>query len=134
MDPDNLAEGGSSLDQQLRSAQAADRPCELHRYHSPKPSRTQGHHRAAVYLQNRVYGKIVIGDLLWVCGTDHDSIHDWLSWLLGEARKPDPEPGRLVKAEAQRTFEWYAAATADRAQAVLFDDDGMPVLVGAERG
>ena len=39
-------------------ARAADRPCELYRYHAPVPSRTQGHHRRPVYLQNRVYGRI----------------------------------------------------------------------------
>ena len=95
-----------------RTARAADKPCQLHRYHSPKVVRTQGHHRKPVYLQNRVYGRIRDPELLWSCGTDHDSIHAWLDWLLGEAEKPDPEPGRNVKAEARAAFDWYTAAMA----------------------
>ncbi len=58
-----------------REARAADRPCELVRYHQPRPSRTQGHHRHPVYLQNRVWGRIRDNELLWVCGTCHDNIH-----------------------------------------------------------
>ena len=27
--------------------------------------------------------------------------------LLGERKKPNPEPGRLAKAEAVRTYRWY---------------------------
>lgn len=95
---------------ELRTATASSRPCELHTYHSPTPARTQGHHRHPVYLQNRIYGRIVDNELLWVCGTCHDNIHEWLSWLLGEAREPSPHPGRLAKAEAQRTHDWYEAA------------------------
>ena len=91
-----------------RSAQAAERPCELYAHSSsPRPSRTQGHHRHPVYLQNRVYGQIRDTELLWVCGLCHDSVHDWLSWLLGEARKPDPEPGWKAKAEAFAAYNWY---------------------------
>lgn len=91
----------------LREATAASRPCQLHTYHSPKPSRTQGHHRHPVYLQNRVYGHIQDSELLWVCGTCHDNIHEWLSWLLKENREPNPHPGRLAKAEATLSFQWY---------------------------
>lgn len=94
----------------LRTATFREHPCQLYAYHAPQPVRTQGHHRHPVYLQNRVYGKIQDPELLWVCGSCHDSIHEWLGFLLGESRHPDPEPGRLVKAEAQRTFEWYAEA------------------------
>lgn len=96
----------------LREAKATDRPCQLHKYHSPRPSRTNGHHRRPVYLQNRVYGNIQDGELMWLCGTCHDSVHEWLSWLLKEAREPSPHPGRLAKAEAQRTYDWYIAALA----------------------
>lgn len=99
---------------ELRTAQASERPCQLHRYHWPRPVRTQGHHRRPVYLQRRLYGRIVDNELLWSCGTDHDSIHAWLDWLLGEARKPDPEPGRRLKAEAQSAYDWYIAAQKER--------------------
>lgn len=96
----------------VRTAQASVHPCGLYAYHQPRPSRTQGHHRHPVFLQNRLYGRIRLPELLWLCGLCHDSVHDWLSWLLGEARKPDPEPGRLAKAEADRTFRWYQAELA----------------------
>lgn len=97
------------------NARAADKPCELYAYHSPKVVRTQGHHIHPVYLQNQVYGRIQDSDLKWLCGNCHDSTHEWLSWLLGEARKPDPEPGRNAKAEAQRAFDWFTQAMKDRA-------------------
>lgn len=96
----------------LRTARAEDRPCELVGYHAPRPSRTQGHHRSPVYLQNRLYGRIMDGTLLWACGTCHDNIHEWLGYLLGESRQPSPEPGYKAKAEAQRTFDWYTAEKA----------------------
>ena len=89
------------------TATAAERPCELYAYHAPHVVRTQGHHRHPQYLQERIAGRVWDGELLWVCGSCHDAIHEWLSWLLGEARRPDPEPGRLAKAEAQRAFDWY---------------------------
>lgn len=94
-----------------RTARAADRPCALYKAHSPRPSRTQGHHRKPVYLQNRAYGKIQDPTLLWLCGSCHDSVHDWLSWLLREAREPSPHPGRNAKAEAQAAFDWFTDAT-----------------------
>lgn len=98
---------------ELRTAQANDRPCELYAHsRTPRPSRTQGHHRHPVYLQNRVYGRIRDPELLFVCGLCHDSIHDVLSWMLGEARKPSPMPGRNAVREAERTFAWYQDAGA----------------------
>lgn len=93
-----------------KTAQAADKPCELYQYHAPRPSRTQGHHRHPVYLQNRVYGKIQDPELMWLCGTCHDSTHTWISFLLGEAREPNPHPGKYHKAEAQKAVDWYRQA------------------------
>ena len=49
---------------------------------------------------------------MWLCGNCHDATHEWLSWLLGEARRPDPEPGRYAKALAQCAFDWFTAAMA----------------------
>jgi hypothetical protein len=96
-----------------RTAQAAEKPCQLYAHSDPpRPTRTQGHHRHPVYLQNRVYGQIRDPELLWLCGLCHDSVHDWISWLLGEARKPEPEPGWKAKAEAQRTVDWYRGVQA----------------------
>lgn len=103
---------GETFEYELREARASDRPCQLYSYHAPTPARTQGHHRYPVYLQNRVYGQIQNGELLWCCGTCHDNIHEWLGWLLKETREPSPHPGRLAKAEAKRTYDWYVAAMA----------------------
>jgi len=98
----------------LMTATAASKPCQLYAHSdSPRPTRTQYHHRHPVYLQNRVYGQIqdASGEhMIWLCGLCHDSVHDWISWLLGEARKPEPEPGRIAKAEAQRAVDWYRRA------------------------
>ncbi len=96
----------------LERATAATRPCQLYLYHAPAVVQTEGHHRHPVYLQNRVYGQIRDPELLWVCGNCHASVHEWISWRLGERRKPDPEPGRLAKAEAERTLAWYWEETA----------------------
>lgn len=92
-----------------RKAPAAEQPCQLHRYHFPRVCRTQHHHSKPAYLQLRVYGDVRYGPDLFVCGTGHDSIHAWLDWLLGEARKPDPEPGRAEKKSAGATYAWYVA-------------------------
>lgn len=90
-----------------RTLPASQQPCQLYKSHSPWPCRVQGHHRHPVYLQNRVYGHIQDSELLWLCGTCHDNVHEWLSWLLREARKPSPEPGAYAKREAQRSYLWY---------------------------
>lgn len=102
---------------EVRTATAVKHPCELYAHSgSPKPSRTQYHHRHPVYLQNRVYGEIrdaSDNDMMWVCGLCHDSIHDIVSWLLGEARIPDPMPGYNAVREARRTVEWYRSFTTE---------------------
>lgn len=96
---------------ETRAAPAADKPCELYRDHgSAVPSVTQGHHVFPVYLQNRVDGRIMDPTLAWLCGTDHDSVHAWLYYLMGERRRPDPDPPPRAKALAQRAYDWYTAA------------------------
>lgn len=95
-------------------ALATEKPCQLHKYHAPKVVRTQGHHRHPVSLQNEVYGRIRDPQLIWLCGTSHDSIHAWIDWLLGRARKPSPEPGRHEKREAEATVAWYREALTRR--------------------
>lgn len=101
---------------ELRTATAASRPCQLYAHsHPPRPTRTQGHHRHPVYLQNRLYGQIVLPELMWLCGLCHDSVHDVIGWLLGESRKPDPMPGHKAVAEARRTVSWYWTEEINRA-------------------
>lgn len=110
-----MAESAAAPNPITPEARAEDHPCQLYAlssHGSVKPARTQGHHRHPVYLQNRVYGRIQDGELLWVCGTCHDNIHEWLGWLLGESREPAPHPGRNAKAEAQAAYDWYVAALA----------------------
>lgn len=81
-------------------------PCTLVAYHAPLPLITEFHHSKPMYLQNRLYGKVVYAADMWVCSNCHDSIHAWLYWLLGERRKP-PYIGRAAKAEAERTYLWF---------------------------
>lgn len=85
---------------------AGDQGCELVAYHAPMPVMLQHHHQKPVELQNRLYGKIVYGPTLWLCGSCHDSVHAWLYWMLGERKQP-PYIGRAAKAEAERTYQWY---------------------------
>lgn len=94
------------------TAPAAEKPCELYLDHgSSNPVITQGHHIFPVYLQNRKYGKIVIPDLMYLCGTCHDSVHAWLYWIMGERKKPSvPVPPR-AEALAWRAYQWFHDTT-----------------------
>lgn len=95
------------------TAPAAEKPCEMYLDHgSARPSVTQGHHVFPVYLQNRKYGRIVHGELMFLCGTCHDNLHAWLYWLMGERKIPNPEPPRRAKAHAARVVDWYVDGAA----------------------
>ncbi len=98
----------SAEDSQPRTAFAVLRPCTLATYHAPTPVLTEYHHSKPVFLQNRLYGKIIYGADVWACGNCHDAVHAWLYWLLGERAQP-PYMGRNTKAEAERTYVWYLA-------------------------
>lgn len=101
----------------LRTATATEKPCQLYAHTAPPiPLRTQGHHRHPVYLQNRVYGRIVLPELFWVCGLCHDAVHEILGWMLGESRQPDPLPSTRSSyyREAARTYDWYIGARSAR--------------------
>lgn len=94
-----------------RTAQASERPCALYADHgSSTPVITQGHHVYPVFLQNRVYGEIRRGDLVWLCGTCHDSVHAWLYWLLKERREPTTAVPPRAQRLADVAFQWYEAA------------------------
>lgn len=86
----------------------ATHPCELYSYHAPVPTLTEGHHVHPVFLQNKLYGQIVDNELKYLCSNCHDSVHEWIYWLLGQ-RRNEPHVGRLAKEEAQRTYDWYIA-------------------------
>jgi hypothetical protein len=98
----------------LRTARAIDHPCVLYAHSAPpKPTRTQWHHRFPEYLQRKVWGHTRFEDdehMMWLCGLCHDSVHDWIAWLLGEARKPVPEPGWNAKREAENAVAMYRSA------------------------
>jgi hypothetical protein len=94
-----------------REAQATDKPCELHVVHRPVVVRTQGHHVFPIYLQKRLYdGAVRHGDLLWLCGTGHDSLHAWLGYALGEAYKPAQRVGTETMERVAQVVEWYRGA------------------------
>ncbi len=90
-----------------RELDAADQPCAIRRSHNPVPVRTQSHHRFPEYLQRRLWGVVKLEDRWPLCGTDHDSVHTWISVLLGEQAQPTLDPGLLVKAEAVSIVTWY---------------------------
>lgn len=101
----------------ILAAPAADRPCELYAHtEAPVPLRTQGHHRHPQYLQRRLWGEVRDQGLLWTCGLCHDAIHEILGWLLGESRQPNPMPSTRSSyyREAQRTYDWYVQALAEK--------------------
>lgn len=94
-----------------RTAPAGLHPCQLYAHvAAPVPVRTQYHHSRPVYLQNRVYGRILHPADTWLCGLCHDAVHETIDWLLGEGRQPSPMPGRNTIAEARRTVAWYQQA------------------------
>lgn len=92
----------------VRRAFFPEQGCQLVAYHAPTPVMVEYHHQKPVELQNRLYGKIMFGPSLWVCGNCHDAIHAWLYWLLGEHREP-PYIGRAARSEAERTYAWFQA-------------------------
>jgi hypothetical protein len=94
--------------EQQREAFFEDQPCELLTYHAPRPVMVEYHHDKPVFLQNRLYGRILYGASDYYCSNCHDSVHAWLYWLLGERRKP-PYMGRAAMASAQKTFEWFCS-------------------------
>ena len=94
--------------EELRTAQFREHPCTLVAYHAPTPVMTEYHHTRPVFLQDRLYGRIVYGPDKWVCSNCHDAIHAWLYHLLGMWERPT-YMGRAARLEAERTFEWYRA-------------------------
>jgi hypothetical protein len=49
--------------------------------------------------------------MLWVCGLCHDGIHEWIGYLLGESRKPNPyAPQSLFAQEAAWAVRMYKEA------------------------
>lgn len=91
----------------IATATAAEQPCSLYAYHAPAVTRTQGHHVYPLYLQRRL--GVVNDEIRWLCGNCHDSVHEWLSWLLGEAREPSPHPPPRARALAQVAYDWYVS-------------------------
>lgn len=89
-------------------ALASERPCALYAHSGgSRPSLTQGHHIYPIYLQNRKYGKIQNGELMFLCGTCHDNVHTWLYWIMGERKLYTPESPPRAKALAKRAQDWF---------------------------
>lgn len=83
-----------------------EKPCELVKYHAPEPSLTEYHHSKPVFLQNHLYGQIAFGADTWYCSNCHDSVHEWLYWLL-HRRINEPHVGHAAAGAAYKIFEWY---------------------------
>ncbi len=81
--------------------------CSLVSYHAPRPVISEHHHRKPAFLQKRVYGKVLYDADMWLCSNCHEAVHAWLYYILGERDYP-LGIGRLAKAEAERTFDWYS--------------------------
>lgn len=84
------------------------RVCEVVGYHAPTPSMVEYHHGHPVYLQNRLYGRIVDGADTWACSNCHDTMHAWIYFLMGQ-RHTRPTHGGNAKARAVVTVEWFNA-------------------------
>lgn len=91
-----------------RTVSALERPCSLYLDHgSARPAVTQGHHAKPLYLQWRKWGEYRSAELVWLCGTCHDSIHAWLYWIMGERYQPPTPPLRAVRS-AESTLAWFS--------------------------
>lgn len=96
-----------------RLARADVRPCEVHGYHWPPYIETEGHHIFPVYLQNKVYGKIVKPDLVWTCDTGHKNMHAWLSYLLGERKvRPFRNCTQREREYVMKAVTWFTGEMA----------------------
>lgn len=89
-----------------RTAQFTEHPCSLVAYHAPTPVMTEYHHTKPVFLQERLYPRVLFKADKWVCSNCHDAIHAWLYWLLGMRAKPT-YMGRAARIEAEATYAWY---------------------------
>lgn len=106
----------NELDKPPLAAQAWLRPCELYVNHgSATPVITQGHHLHPQYMQMEVYGEIRDLELLYVCGTCHDSIHAWLYWLTGARALPQSHVPQRAQERAAQAYRWYIKAKAEKA-------------------
>lgn len=72
------------------------------------PSLTHRHHVKPEFLQRRLYdGKEPHQEITYLCGACHDNLHNWLYFLLGEWREPDPHPPYRARQWAQVAYDWY---------------------------
>ena len=94
-----------------RTAFYEDHPCQLVRFHAPRPVITEYHHTKPEYLQKRLYGHTVYGPDLWVCSNCHEAIHAWLYFLMGERKEPQ-HVGRSAKRSAEATLKWFISEKA----------------------
>jgi hypothetical protein len=100
-----------------RTADAARHPCQLYAHSTgPRPVRTQGHHRLPQYLQLRLWGEVRDQDLLWLCGSCHDTVHALVSHWIDGWRRPDPWPGQRAQREARHAVLLYRGAQVELRQ------------------
>lgn len=98
------------------TAQAGQYPCQMYKDHgSAFPSITDRHHVKPEFLQRRLYnGATPHQELIYLCGTCHDNLHNWLYFLLGEWREPIPHPPLRARQWAQKAYDWYVNEASDQ--------------------
>ena len=86
----------TELAQAPRKVTQHDRPCEVHKYHSPITVINELHHIFPQEKQKRVWGEVRDNREVSLCGTGHNTVtqswlyHDkhleWPEWCIGESR------------------------------------------------
>lgn len=89
--------------------------CELYLDHgSARPVFVQGHHLKPEYLQKRLWGEVRHNELIWLCGSCHDTVHGWIYMTMGDWKqtvsRSQVPPRALVVAE--NAVKWYQSEAA----------------------
>lgn len=85
-----------------------DHSCALYKWHNPQPVMVGYCYQKPVFLQKKLYDKVLYGPSVWFCGNCHDAVLAWLYHLLGIREEP-PVIGSKAKREAEKTYDWYVS-------------------------
>lgn len=67
-----------------RTMAYAERPCVCVGDHRPLPETVELHHLHPQFDQRRLWGEVRDKELVPLCGTAHNNVHVYLSWLLAQ--------------------------------------------------